>query len=72
VGDLDPSECCQMCLDTSGCAAMYYIPNVNQCVLISPACGQTEVIYFEHNGTVPNGWFQLQAGCGGISYGGIN
>jgi len=61
-----------MCLDTSGCAAMYYIPNVNQCVLFSAACGETEIIYFEHNGTVPNGGFQLQAGCGDISYGGID
>ncbi|KAL9620602.1 MAG: hypothetical protein Q9160_004856 [Pyrenula sp. 1 TL-2023] len=70
----DSSSCCQLCLDSEGCAASASNPDAGNCELVFAdtaargACGQVGLRY----GTSPNGglWgapgngFVVQAGCG--------
>lgn len=70
----DTSACCQLCLDSEGCASSVSDPDAGNCELVfadvaaGATCGEIGVIYGpgpnEGVGGAPGNGFVVQAGCG--------
>lgn len=66
----DPSACCQLCLDTPGCAASEDDPKAGNCLLWStsgPACGLGLQYSDGGRGLLPGQGYFVQSGCGTVA-----
>lgn len=63
----DPSACCQLCIDTAGCAAIADDVSAGNCFLYytTPSCG-LGFLYAGDSGTRAGGGFFVQTGCGSV------
>ena len=67
----DPSACCQLCLDTEGCAASEDDPDAGNCFLwyTEPSCGLGFSYANGGEDLEPGKGFLVQSGCGHIEAG---
>ncbi|KAI5362022.1 hypothetical protein Slin15195_G056710 [Septoria linicola] len=64
----DPSACCQLCVDTEGCAASEDDPKAGNCFLwyTEPMCGLGFKYSDNNQNIAPGAGFLVQTGCGYI------